>query len=246
MLLIDIGNSRIKWAWSDGRRLRDTGVRAHSGPADPSAFAFLEKQASPDRLLVANVAGDAMEQALRTAVAACWPLQPELVRTAAAAAGLINGYHDPGQLGVDRWLAMQAAWLRKRAAVCVVDAGTAITVDLIEDSGRHQGGFIVPGLELMTAALGRGTVDITRRAGTGPARDEIPARDTGTAIRAGGLLALAGLVDRACALGGSGAPAVMLTGGDAARLLPLLDPGAELCPDLVLEGLQLVAANQQE
>lgn len=71
--------------------------------------------------------------------------------------GVRNGYRKPQQLGVDRWLAMLAAFhLPQRAtgqSLCVVDCGTALTLDVLDATGRHLGGYIAPGLTAMREML---------------------------------------------------------------------------------------------
>lgn len=245
-LLLDIGNSRVKWAWLDAGALRDAGSLAHGGvlPAGWPGVTGVPGRV-PAAVLVASVAAEPLTRALVEPLAAGGvPLHRAAVEREAA--GVRNGYADVRQLGVDRWLGVLAAWGRHRGAVCVVDAGTAVTVDAVDAAGQHLGGFIVPGAGLMRRALLERTGGIGPAAGIAVAADTAPGpwgRHTAACIDRGAWLALSCLV-RGCmeALATAARPAaprLVLTGGDAARLLPLVDGAAEHRPLLVLEGLAL-------
>jgi len=260
-LLVDIGNTRVKWAWLDaGGALRDPGGLAHGGTVPQGWPGVVLGGRRPEAVLAASVAAPALAAALLGPLApAGVPLEQATVEREAA--GVRNGYADPRQLGVDRWLAVLAARARHPTAVCVVDAGTAVTVDAVDAAGQHLGGFIVPGAGLMRRALLERTGGIAAAAGlaggAGGAGPGAPAatapgdgpwgRDTDACIDRGARLALACLV-RGCmeALAPPGrAPATLvLTGGDAAALRAALDQPAELRPHLVLEGLALRATGR--
>ena len=236
-LLLDIGNSRIKWALRAcvGAPLEAGPALAHDG--DPArALSRLSAQAStPIRSVgISHVLGAAGEQALRAAVTAAFGLEPWFARSATQAQGLRNAYHEPERLGVDRWLAMLGAWTQAAQACVVADAGTALTVDLIDAQGQHQGGLIAPGLMTAHTALLGATRFPTRyfeqtgQAGLG--------RDTETCVRQGVLQSVLGAIDRATALAPADATCI-ITGGDAATLLPSLDQRWAHRPLLVLEGL---------
>ena len=240
ILLLDIGNSRIKWCWhADGRWFGDGAVGRNRGAAG-TAFPFFDSApARPEAVLAANVAGDQTAAALTLAVRQNWDLPVEFARTRSRWGALRNGYEDPRQLGVDRWLTLVAACGQPDEAVCVVDAGTALTVDLLEPGGRHLGGYIVPGLDLMEASLEVRTGEIRLRAGATGASARAgsqPGRDTRSAMRQGAALAAAGLIERAQALM-SCSPLTLVTGGDAEVLLGLLPARSQHRPRLVLEGL---------
>ena len=172
-----------------------------------------------------------------------------IAETEAAAAGVRNGYVEPRQLGVDRWLAMLAAFTRYRAAVCVVDAGTALTVDAVAPDGHHLGGMIVPGPVLMRTALVRETGGIGRAAdligcpgAAEGAGHDFWGRDTESCVRLGSVQATVCLVEscmKALARSTEQSGVLVLTGGDAPALLGALAIPAEHRPLLVLEGLAL-------
>lgn len=230
-LLLDIGNSRLKWALLDGDRLAPAQAVEHAG-APQQALAQLAIP-PPAAVWISHVVGSEGEEQLAAAIERRWNLQPRFARTQARCDGLIVGYSEPERLGVDRWLAMLTAWQRCRTANIVVDAGTALTADVVDAGGQHLGGLIAPGL--LTAQ--RGVLGATRFA----TRDihAVPhtglGRDTEACVRQGAMLGCLGAIDRAAAQlpGATG----FITGGDAATLLSGLDARWQHRADLVLEGL---------
>lgn len=138
-----------------------------------------------------------MADVVRAATSRTWKIEPEFVTSTAAAGGVRNAYTQPEQLGVDRWLAVIGAHALERGAVCVVSAGTALTIDGIDADGRHLGGIIVPGLDLMISSLLRSTSDIAQRAQQGGTTEGLFADNTLGAIRQGAGHALGALVERA-------------------------------------------------
>ena len=252
-LLLDVGNSRLKWAWLSTDGLVESGHATHRNGGLSAALAeLLRNCAVPDEVRVANVAGPAAGALVAEAVAACFGFSAVFARSRDTACGLRNGYRDPAQLGVDRWLAMCAAWRKFPGPLCVVDAGTAVTIDIITADGTHSGGLILPGISLMATALRQDTGDLNRFAGP-ESVDMLIARtqdgdslgaDTASAIRLGAMRAIAALIADCFAKLNSadGGAKLMITGGDAAQLARLIDAPAVFDPDLVLGGLALEPA----
>ncbi len=250
-LLLDLGNSRLKWAWTSGEGLVGAGYATHRNCGLSAALAeLLRNPAVPDEVRVANVAGPAAGKLVADAILARFGFSPVFARSRDTAYGLSNGYREPAQLGVDRWLAMCAAWRKCPGPLCLVDAGTAVTIDVIAADGAHSGGLIFPGANLMVAALRRETGDLDQFAGPGSSSDMRAGcaadryalgTDTADAIRLGVVRASAALVADCLAKPNStaGAPQLMITGGDGAQLARLLDAPAAYDPELVLEGLAL-------
>jgi type III pantothenate kinase len=249
-LLIDQGNTRLKWCWA-GAGTADASAFEHAGRAAADLVAALpEPSARLEEIRIASVAAPALAAALAAALHARFGLVPRFAVAAPAAGRLRNGYRDPRQLGVDRWLAMRAT-LADDAPVarCVVAAGTAFTLDLVGADGQHAGGLIVPGIEMMGHALYRGTGNLAELAAADPvgaAGDAGPlqllvARATGEGISLGSAWALSALVIHHFARlqAHAGGARLFVSGGDARRLMPLLPVAAEYRPHLVLEGLDL-------
>ena len=167
----------------------------------------------------------------------------EFVASARNAAGLTTRYKEPWRLGVDRFMAVIAAYHIARArGACVVDVGTAMTVDLVDPLGVHLGGAIIPGPEMMAGSVLKNTAGIARRARGAVLSKGIFAQDTRAAIGQGARYAAAGVIDRAVAEAQrvlQRTPLVLLTGGAAVQIEPLLHCSYVSVPDLVLRGIAL-------
>lgn len=244
-LLVDIGNTNLKWAWLCEAGPSYVGVMSHRSEgivtAMQRAWIALER---PGRVLVANVAGEQAAQELNRWTLAQWGLEAEIVVPQASMLGVTNGYREPERLGVDRWLALIAMRQREIGPVCVVDCGTAITIDAMDAKGDHRGGFILPGFAMMREALLEKT-----QIPQVPHSDfrGMLAENTQDAINAGGVHAVAALVERVVAEMGQRdglSPRVILAGSDAPSLIGVLNLDFEIDQDLVMRGLAYVA--QQE
>jgi type III pantothenate kinase len=199
------------------------------------------------------VAGVELERALRGAARRTANPRPQYVRSTRRSAGVRNGYLQTWRLGADRWVAMLGARaLHPGRALCIVDVGTALTLDLLDAHGQHRGGLLVPGPTLMVESLLSNTAGIRRRAGRPSARGN--ARPTGAALfgrstraglLAGSTAACAALIERA--LGEARAtlrarPRLLLAGGAASQVAPLLRVPYVRADQLVLHGLALLAS----
>lgn len=245
-LLIDAGIAELKWARLVDGRLTDVEAVTHPG-VEPEAWqARLAALApAPRRVVVANVAGSAFATRFRAWAARQWKISPEFASASAERLGVRNAYATPATLGVDRWLAMLAAWRTAAVPLLVASAGTAFTVDLVDGSGLHRGGCIVPGERLMREALHAQTSGVAAAALLDHAAiDGAFGINTAGAVQQGARLALASLVDRAARVleaSSGAAPRIFVAGGAAEEIAPLVTRAVEVVPHLVLEGLALVA-----
>ena len=241
-LLIDAGNSRIKWALV----VRDswqTGAVTAVGPgldALTDALAPLER---PDSVIVSNVRGEAFAQNLQKWIHAHWQTKVAFARSELVWSCLENGYSDPGALGVDRWMALIGAACRFTPPFCVVDLGTAITADWVDAANRHRGGVIAPGIQAMIDTLNIRTqgIETPNIKALRPDLTHPFGCDTTEAILLGVHLSAAGLIEKA-ALRAQKAVGdgfiLILTGGDAERISPYLELPHERDEWLVLRGLE--------
>lgn len=242
MLLVDAGNTRVKWLLWDNDRIERRGHLFHRG-LDPAGLGeqLWKELERPAQALVANVAGPALADALQAWMRRRWSLQPRFAVVEAAGYGVVNAYRSPAQMGVDRWVALIGARALLDQSCCIVDCGTAITIDALTAAGAHRGGVIFPGMHLMRAALYRDTRQIP------PAADgetTVFGQSTQDCVWGGVTLAVAaaidGITERMAAALPGGAQR-LLTGGDAETLLPYLTHDYRLEPDLLFYGLLTIA-----
>jgi type III pantothenate kinase len=247
ILLVDIGNSRVKWSVLDAGALAPQRAAAHAGWSDDDWRRELFTAPGIRRVVVASVAGPECVDRLRAAANAYPGCDVQVVVTSGEAGGVRNAYPEPRLLGVDRWLAVIAAHRLTGTACCVVDVGTAATIDAVTADGRHLGGFIVPGPDLMVASLLHGTRDLeSHSAASADDGGSLFANNTRDAIERGAVVALAALAERSARdlqrITGA-ASSLLVTGGAAPRVLPYLRCAAQYIPDLVLQGLAAVATH---
>lgn len=236
-LLLDIGNSRLKWAIE----------RSDGGYATvaldyrrPGFLADLHRSwlaiDPPQTVAIASVSNRQLLESLVSLSQTLWPQSRLLPPQASSEAfGVKNAYRQPEKLGVDRWLALIAAHHHYAGNLCIVDCGTAVTVDVLQADGRHLGGLICPGLNLMKQALVANTADLdftmqAYRNGLGTATD--------VAIANGVCAAVTGLIEQTLRNLDAGYR-LLLTGGDAAYIAEPLSLPHLLDLDLVLKGLSI-------
>ena len=238
ILDIDMGNTRTKWRCGDN-------AGALPSPRLPTPAN------RPARVRVATVLRN--ESALAEQLYERFGVEAEFAHVRREVDGLVCGYRDLARLGVDRWLATLAAWRAARGPLVVVCAGTACTVDFVTADGRHQGGYIAPGLRLLREVLPQRTADIHMCDSAQP--DALaPGVDTPSAVCAGTAAMLVGYVETAIAeFRGRHEASVFVTGGDADVVLDRLSarphshgdagPSARWrlrrTPALVLDGLAI-------
>lgn len=249
ILLLDVGNTRLKWA------ILRKGLYQHGGVLDQTGSAIKELASAawseldkPEAVFIANVAGESSRRALNSWIKRHWKLTPEYLLAEEEQFGIRNAYAEPVRLGVDRWLALLAARDLFKGALCVVDCGTALTIDVLTKDNRHVGGLIIPGLQLMRDALVGRTENIREQMQAASHEQvQLLGADTGSAVVGGTLYAQVAVIDRVLAdLSaelGAGMRCV-LTGGDASQLLPLLATRAHHEADLVLRGVARIARSR--
>jgi type III pantothenate kinase len=242
ILELDCGNSRIKWRVLASvssevlfaGAVRD-GVQLLEVLHELAGLALL-------RCRLSSVRSDAITAELIDLIRNKFAVECDVARSLPSWVGVTNGYYLPDRLGVDRWLAILAAYKIAAGACLVVDVGTAVTVDLVSATGKHLGGYICPGLRLMGAQLVGGASGISSlQVDLDNSLDLAPGRVTHEAVARGGLLMLRGFIQSQVQaapeyLGSSFK--VFLTGGDA-ELVGCLSVEARIVPDLVFIGLAI-------
>lgn len=239
-LQFDVGNSSAKWRLLAGTEVLARGVYRRGD--EDSRTRLLACSDVVDRIWIASVASEEAEFQLGSMLEQRWQVEPWFARSEGRTGTLVNSYQQPLRMGVDRWLAMLGAWQRQPGRLCVVDAGSALTIDLVAANGRHEGGYIIPGPSLMERAL---LLDTDRvRFAEEAVYDLAPGTSTAEAVRHGIALAQAAAVRVAMEQAAEPQPGLYLCGGGAETLQRLLGGAGEWIPDLVFEGLEVMAAAQ--
>lgn len=238
-ILIDIGNTRLKWGCEHGQTLQTLPAVAYKETAWQAQLqAQWQSLDKPEKLAISSVAAPEIVTCVIELARQVWSDLPiHIAQTTAKKLGVTNGYQQPEKLGIDRWLCLLAIWQQYQQAAWIVDCGSAITLDFIDVQGIHAGGIIAPGLALMKKSLTRNTAKLNFSSQTYPAQ---LATFTEAGIFTGTLYAAVGLIEQT--LKQQPAPAmVLLTGGDALLIAAHLSCPVIIDPDLVLKGLSLVA-----
>jgi len=241
ILLLDIGNTRIKWARLEAGAMGRMDGRVHADEQLQQALFAAFEGPAPERVVACNVAGPLVGKALSEFCAERYSLNPEFLISGSERCGVKNGYADPVRLGADRWAGVIGAYTKFGGPICVVDAGTAITVDAVDAQGNHKGGLIAPGPQTMRRALADATAGLGN---LGEGQLALLCKDTRSAIWSGGWHTAAGFLERMHMLVGrelGPATQFVLAGGDGPRLAELLPGKFISCPELVLLGLAQVA-----
>ncbi|WP_299182210.1 type III pantothenate kinase [uncultured Neptuniibacter sp.] len=232
ILEFDAGNTFIKWRTLGGNV-------NHQGRMLTRDLTSIELPCADtlskiELVRIASVAGDLVNQQLQQKIIASGLPLPVFAVTQRESHGVINSYTDPSRMGVDRWLAMLAAYRRCQRACCVVDCGSAITVDYLAEGGKHLGGYIIPGLRLMQKALLANTAEILVDNDIAMF-DNSPGRSTSEAVIHGINFAFDALV-KSVVDKRSSEMDLLITGGDGELFFKLAGCG-EYIPDLVMDGL---------
>lgn len=256
ILLLDIGNTRAKWGILDRGALNVSEDTFPVMEISTGLGQFLAGIEKPTAVFVSNVAGKEAGMEIEEWMKKNWHICPDFVVSRPEHSGIRNAYAKPDQLGVDRWLAMIGAFqyfpgsdnaLKNESfdnsnPLCIVDCGSAVTIDVLRGDGEHQGGLIIPGLGMMRDSLTQKLQTVVNE----KIKDSISllARDTRSAISGGTLYTLVAAIDRITTDLRAEMKASLIciiTGGDAKDLLPLLSSEYIFRPNLVLEGLAIVA-----
>jgi type III pantothenate kinase len=233
-IYFDAGNSALK-AWL----LRGDVIEASFRYRYDDALSLLDalppsfREAKPAAIFGCSVLADDAESSLIQEMQRHWQVLPQLARSAAQHLRYKNAYREmPQRLGVDRWLAVMAAANPERT-VCVVDCGTAYTLDVVQADGQHLGGYILPGLSMMAQSLATKTAKIVIDAAY--AQQTCLGISTTEAVTQGALAALAALTEKVSQQYDAD---VVITGGDGALLKQVLSAPCHYDADLLLRGLQ--------
>lgn len=238
-LWLDIGNTRLKYWITEHDQIIEQAAELHlQSPADLLLGLIQHFKALGLHQVGLSSVQDKINNERILSILESLHIPVIFAQVQAEYAGLICGYDEPSQLGVDRWLQVLAVATQAHENYCVISCGTALTIDLAQGQ-QHLGGFILPNLYLQRDALIQNTKGIKI---PDAAFSELnPGRNTIDAVHHGILLGLLSTIEKVL----HDFPAqLVLTGGDAplfAQHLAQYQPRIE--PDLLLKGLQHFAAH---
>lgn len=244
-LLVDVGNSRIKWGCLIDGTLEAGFPVEREEPLDDALRAAWSALRAPSAALICSVAGDSFDARMAQWILENWGFRPEWLRSGPEALGIVNGYADYAQLGNDRWAAMLGARSFSPGPFGVIDAGTAVTVDVVDGDGRHLGGLILPGLTLMQRSLLTGTARIREAA---PVPRVVLGHSTAECVASGTGFGLAGALERCVAEVERlrAGIAWIATGGSWPQLGPMIARPVRYDAELVLRGLARMSQRKEE
>jgi len=240
--VVDLGNTSLKWVMShEGSINQSSAVLWQQDDVTQTLDEVWGDLPSPTKIICSSVASNQVNDELSQWCKEVWDITPQFIESLEKGYGVTNAYLDANCLGSDRWAVLVGAKHIIGKPCCIVDCGTATTIDVIQQDGQHLGGLILPGMALMRSSLLQRTsitIDDSEEANS-----TLFARNTRDAIQGGGLYAMIATIDRVfqdvdAELGVD--VSRVLTGGDAETLLPLLQGDIMYKPDLVLQGLAII------
>lgn len=241
-LYIDMGNSRIRLLAEPDRAGKIISHEYRLAGLEAVLQQIVTSLPKPDRIVVASVAGEEFTSRLNSWCESTWSVTPENLQSGEVCCGVTNGYPIPAQLGIDRWLAMIAAWNKYRDNICVFDCGSAVTADLVTATGQHLGGYIIPGYDMMQQSLVNNTGLIRLQAGYSGRTQ--PGITTDECVYHGTTLALAAFIEKIMDIANNSAQRsfkCIITGGGAELALQTVKTDFHHEPMLVMEGIKLAS-----
>lgn len=242
LLLLDLGNSRLKWAIYPNT---DSGSNATASVYLPvenlkknqikASWAGIQ---AIDAAYISAVGQKKIRQKCAALTEQMFGIPLQVIHTQAELNGLKNSYAKTRDLGVDRWLGLLAAKALSQGAAIVISLGTATTIDVVDRHGQHLGGYIVPGIQLMHQSLGAATADQNIQAVLDKQQDIQLAASTHGGIANGILQTQVALIERIYQQYQHIKPMLYLTGGAAEQILPFLTVPYQLELSLVFKGMQ--------
>ena len=238
ILVIDSGNSFIKWGlYADNRWIKKGKVFYREVATLKEEFLNLPE---PAMIVISHVARAITRDQLDILIS-IWSTETYWIVAQAFQCNVSNSYSNPAQLGSDRWAALIAAWEIRHRACLVINAGTAMTIDALSDSGEFLGGIIIPGARLMRSSLLSGTQLIESESGT---YRDFP-RNTNDAIQSGVIQCLVGAIEQMHTLLSlqldHPIESCIISGGGSSELIPFIKIPVKVIDNLVLEGLAIIA-----
>ena len=245
---IDAGNSSIKWRLrnEDGVIVSSKEEYQKSKCLSNLVKATHNCSEKVKQVNLANVCSEEKTTLIKETIRSEFNLEPLILVSTKKIGDIINSYENPELMGVDRWAAILAATELLKSnhsyASCIIDAGTATTIDFVCPDGKHDGGYILPGIRLQIQSLNAGAnqIDIGE---DGLDLDLLPGKSTEVAVKNGIILSTVSLIENSLNSYYSRykiAPKLFITGGNGLLIKKSLSTMGDYHPDLVLDGLVIL------
>ena len=255
-LLMDAGNSSIKWATLEDGELSAQQSHFYKDEMPQQIFEGIVApyQNTIDGIIIVSVLDDSFRQTVES-FCKKKSIHLEFVTSTREKNGLRNAYNEPEKLGADRFVAMLGArYLYPDSAFISVDVGTATTIDAVTANGQHLGGLILPGSSLCRESLLKNTALLEKWSSTNQAsQPELFSSETTQAITSASLLGLAGAIEyittkmkQSAKMSGQQPVRSIICGGGAEMILSYLESDFDYHPNLLMIGLQAIAQHKKD
>lgn len=234
---LDAGNTRLKWRLINEDKVLARGALGNDEDWGARLPALIDQLGHFDLARMSAVSGSEKHNLLTDIIHGGFGVPVQVAHTKAFCRGLTIAYREVSALGVDRWLAMLAAFHQpEKGTKIVIDSGTALTIDIVDPKGNHIGGYIVPGIQLMKETLHLNTARLSVEGDL--AKSLAPGVNTLQCIDHGVLLMSVSMINSVIARFEK--PVVYLTGGSVEFLQPYIKEESRYLPELVMDGLAFV------
>lgn len=240
VLCVDVGNTRLKWGVCDFSDLSfvTKGVFDYLSAEIDKKLSESLVALNVMPVYISSVSADKQTEIVSRWFENNWKIKSNIIRFDAFYQQL-NAYETPSDLGVDRWLAMVAAQKKYQSNFCVIDAGTAITIDVVDVNAKHLGGVIMPGKAMMLVSLNAGAANIKQASGKVTELADNTADGVISGVEA---CVIGGIEKKLTSISRANSGIIfILTGGDAENIAQSIDLEFVVESNLVLEGVGLVA-----
>lgn len=245
ILLVDIGNTRLKWAYLENNIFSFGGASRYDDKSLENILATIWKELPLlQQVYIASVAKKKIADNVQDWIKHNYSVTCQFLSSQNNFEKLHNAYRHPQQLGIDRWMSLVACYRNYQKPFAVFNCGTAVTVDAVDTHGKHIGGLIIPGLELMQQTLVKKTAGCKMQSKLANKTDSLLAGNTHQAISGGSLYAIAAFIQKLTEelqheLGQN--LTCLISGGDARAVFPLLSEKFIYEENLVLRGVEVMA-----
>mgnify|MGYP001294109019 CR=1 FL=1 len=241
-LLIDIGNTNTSiGVWENSK------LSLLSNVINKDLFNILKKyyKKGIDEVLITSVINNKENKIIKDKLKKALKCKITQIKSSSKLFGVINGYKKSAQLGDDRWVTVVASYLNHKKPLVIVDCGTAISIDCVNDNGRHLGGYILSGFDGYSKSFNNAeNLKKFKLQENKTNKKLLYAKTTSDGVLSGYALMVCSAIEKTHATLQSSSttkPLLIMSGGFAKHILSNLDIKAIYDPNLVLKSLGLIS-----